>query len=47
MRDRKLLDQTLPVKEAGTLVSPSRLFSRSCGGKVKNIVRRAVNDIAV
>jgi len=47
MRDRKLLDQTLPVKEAGTLVSLSRLLSRSCGGKVKKIVRPAVNHIAV
>ena len=47
MRDRKLLDQTLPTKEAGTLVSPSRLFSRSRGGKVKNIVRPAVKDGSV
>ncbi len=47
MRDRKLLDQTLPAKEAGTLVSPSRLFSRSRGGKVKNIVRRAINNGSV
>ena len=47
MRDRKLLDQTLPVKEAGTLVSPSRPLSRSCGEKVKNIVRSAVNDGSV
>ena len=44
MRDRKLLDQTPPVQEAGTLVSLSRLFSRSCGGKVKKIVRPAVNN---
>jgi hypothetical protein len=44
MRDRKLLDQTLPAKEAGTLVSPSRPLSRSRGGKVKDIVRPAVND---
>ncbi len=47
MRDRKLLDQTPPLKEAGTLVSLSRLFSRSCGGKVKKIVRPTVNDGSV
>lgn len=47
MRDRKLLDQTLPAKEAGTLVSPSRLLSRSRGGKVKNIVRSAAKDGSV
>ena len=47
MRDRKLLDQTLPLKEAGTLVSPSRPFSRSCGGKVKKIVRLTVDDGSV
>ena len=47
MRDRKLLDQTPPVKEAGTLVSLSRLFSRSCVGKVKKIVRPTVNDGSV
>jgi len=40
MRDRKLLDQTPPVKEAGTLVSLSRLLSRSCCGKVKKIFTR-------
>jgi hypothetical protein len=47
MRDRKLLDQTLPLKEAGTLVSPSWPFSRSCGGKVKKIVRLTVDDGSV
>lgn len=47
MRDRKLLDQTPPVKEAGTLVSLSQLLSRPCGGKVKKIVRPAVNHTAV
>jgi hypothetical protein len=47
MRDRKLLDQTPPVKEAGTLVSLSRLFSRSRGGKVKKILYPTVNDGSV
>ena len=37
MRDRKLLDQTLPVRAVGTLVSPSILIIRSGGGKVTKI----------
>jgi len=55
MRDRKLSDQTLPVKAAGTLVSPSIYFfygltavkSRQCIHSRQPFFRRGVLPVLV